>query len=191
MVFMSEVRVLTTGEAAKYCGVNFRTIIRWIERGRLKAYKLPGRGDHRIREDDFVVFLKENDFPIPEEFEAQSSRVLVVEDSKEMASAIARVLRREGMDVAIAHDGFSAGAMMSSHKPRMITLDLKMPGLDGFGVLEFIRNNSEYKSIKVLVISAEPPAALERALVEGANAVMEKPFDNIELVEKIQELLSN
>ncbi|MCE2027569.1 response regulator [Sessilibacter corallicola] len=188
---MSEVRVLTTGEAAKYCGVNFRTIIRWIERGRLKAYKLPGRGDHRIREDDFVVFLKENDFPIPEEFEAQSSRVLVVEDSKEMASAIARVLRREGMDVAIAHDGFSAGAMMSSHKPRMITLDLKMPGLDGFGVLEFIRNNSEYKSIKVLVISAEPPAALERALVEGASAVMEKPFDNIELVEKIQELLSN
>lgn len=186
---MSEVRVLTTGEAAKYCGVNFRTIIRWIERGRMKAYKLPGRGDHRIREDDFVTFLKENDFPIPEEFQNTSTRVLVVEDSQEMASAIARVLRREGLDVAIANDGFSAGAMMSTHKPLMITLDLKMPGLDGFGVLEFIRNNDEYKNIKVLVISAETSDVLERALANGASAVIEKPFDNRDLIAKVQELL--
>ena len=35
--------VLTTGEAARYCDVNFRTVIRWIEKGYLKAYKLPGR----------------------------------------------------------------------------------------------------------------------------------------------------
>ncbi len=40
--------VLTTGEAARICGVNFRTVLRWIDRGLLPAYKLPGRGDRRV-----------------------------------------------------------------------------------------------------------------------------------------------
>ena len=53
---MTDKNTLTTGEAAKYCGVNFRTVIRCIERGHLKAYKLPGRGDNRIPVKDCVRF---------------------------------------------------------------------------------------------------------------------------------------
>ncbi len=186
---MAEVRVLTTGEAAKYCGVNFRTIIRWIERGRLKAYKLPGRGDHRIRQEDFVTFLRDNELPIPPEFDAGPGKVLVVEDNKEMAAAIGRVLSREGYAVETAHDGFAAGSLLSTVSPAVITLDLKMPGLDGFGVLEFIRNRDEYKDLKVLVVSAESEAGLERALEMGANAILRKPFQNAELLAAVKSLL--
>jgi excisionase family DNA binding protein len=53
---VTDKQALTTGEAAKYCGVNFRTVIRWIERGHLDAYKLPGRGDNRIPVDTFVDY---------------------------------------------------------------------------------------------------------------------------------------
>lgn len=57
---------LTSGEVAKYCGVNIRTVLRWIERGELQAFKLPGkRGDNRIEIDAFVSFLKINNLPIP------------------------------------------------------------------------------------------------------------------------------
>ncbi|MDO6805884.1 helix-turn-helix domain-containing protein, partial [Wenyingzhuangia sp. 1_MG-2023] len=56
-------QVLTTGEVAKYCGVNFRTVIRWIERGHLEAYKLPGRGDNRVPVAGFVRFLQSNEMP--------------------------------------------------------------------------------------------------------------------------------
>ena len=42
--------ILTTGDIAKYCNVNFRTVVRWVERGLLKSHKLPGRGDNRIQE---------------------------------------------------------------------------------------------------------------------------------------------
>ena len=56
---MSMQRVLTTGEVARFCGVNFRTVLRWIERGQLVAYRLPGRGDHRIKMDDFLAFMAE------------------------------------------------------------------------------------------------------------------------------------
>ena len=64
---MRDKQALTTGEVAKYCGVNFRTVIRWIERGHLEAYKLPGRGDNRIPVDSFVNFLKGNNMPVPDD----------------------------------------------------------------------------------------------------------------------------
>ncbi len=129
---MAETDVLTTGEAAKFCGVNFRTIIRWIERGRLKAYKLPGRGDHRIVVKDFVLFLQENSMPVPAELAGVNKTVLIIEDQPEMASAIRRVLMRNGFEVDIARDGFSAGSILARKKPGLVTLDLKMPGMDVF-----------------------------------------------------------
>lgn len=66
---MLERQVLTTGEIAKYCGVNSRTVIRWIERGHLRAYHLPGRGDSRVEVQDFLDFLRRHQMPVPEEFQ--------------------------------------------------------------------------------------------------------------------------
>lgn len=186
---MSEMKVLTTGEAAKYCGVTFRTIIRWIERGRLKAYKLPGRGDHRIKAEDFVCFLRENEMPIPKELENGNRIILVIEDQPEMASAIRRVLTRAGYTVEVASDGFIAGALLSRITPSLITLDLKMPGIDGYQVLTYIREHEEHALAKVLVISAEPPEGLEKAKKAGANDILAKPFENGELLEKVEQLI--
>ena len=65
---MNDKRILTTGEIANYCGVNFRTVIRWIQRGQLRAYQLPGRGDNRVEVHNFIAFLRENNIPIPRDF---------------------------------------------------------------------------------------------------------------------------
>ncbi len=186
---MTEMKVLTTGEAARHCGVTFRTVIRWIERGRLKAYKLPGRGDHRIRADDFVIFLRENSMPVPDEFGSGNRMILVVEDQPEMAAAIRRVLTRANYEVAVARDGFEAGTLLARHRPSLVTLDLKMPGVDGLQVLTYIREHSEHADTRVLVISAETTEGLERALIAGANDVLQKPFENTELLKKIEQLI--
>lgn len=188
-ISMTDIQVLTTGEAAKYCGVNFRTVIRWIERGRLKAYKLPGRGDHRIKAEDFVHFLRENRMPVPEELADHNRTVLVIEDQPEMAAAIRRVLKRAGYEVELARDGFVAGTLLSRCKPALITLDLKMPGIDGYQVLNYIREHEEHAQAKVLVISAETREGLERALQEGADDVLPKPFDNSELLDKVKAMV--
>jgi excisionase family DNA binding protein len=190
---MSEVKVLTTGEAAKYCGVNFRTIIRWIERGELEAYKLPGRGDHRIQVADFVAFLQKNKMPVPDSLQSattDNNLVLVIEDQPEMAAALRRVLMRHGFEVEVAKDGFHAGTLLSSLKPVLVTLDLKMPGMDGYQVLEFIRNHKDHADTKVLVISAENQEGLDRARALGANAVLPKPFDNDVLIQNVEALLA-
>lgn len=186
---MSEIQVLTTGEAAKYCGVNFRTVIRWIEKGRLKAYKLPGRGDHRIQTQDFVLFLRENQMPVPAELMGANNRILVIEDQPEMAAAIKRTLKRAGYDVEVAKDGFVAGTLLLRHNPALVTLDLKMPGIDGYQVLTFIREQEDHSQVKVLVVSAETREGLNRALAAGADDILPKPFDNGELLAKVSGLI--
>jgi two-component system, OmpR family, response regulator VicR len=208
-------RVLTTGEVADYCGVNFRTVIRWIKRGQLDAYQLPGRGDNRIEVDDFIDFLITHKMPVPDELQSvlankestptpsekeqriksgdtvdikpqEKLRVLIVDDDLSSARAIERTLERAGFETEIAMDGFSAGALMQMFAPSVMTLDLMMPGLGGFEVLKFMREDSS--DIRILVISGMPAPQLEKALDEGADDTMAKPYDSKVLVDKVSQL---
>ncbi|MDQ7015812.1 MAG: response regulator [Gammaproteobacteria bacterium] len=183
-------RALTTGEVAKYCGVHFRTVIRWVERGYIKAYKLPGRGDHRILVEDFIEFLKSNDMPVPEAFQSNRRRVLVVEDDPVTASIIEKLLKNSGFATAIASDGFLAGAMLGVFTPAVMTLDLSMPGLNGLDVLQHIKKESTLSRLKVLVVTAATDDdEIQKALDAGANDVISKPFDHKLLVEKVKQLV--
>ena len=182
-------RILTTGDIAELCGVNFRTVIRWIQRGHMKAFQLPGRGDNRILMKDFLEFLRENNMPVPEELEGTSEpRVLIVEDDKRMAQSIQRALKRKGFETMISLDGFMAGVVASTFKPVVMTLDLKMPSLGGLDILKAIRKNPDLAGIKVLVVSAMPQEELDQARAAGADDVLEKPFANNDLVAKVAQL---
>ncbi len=181
-------RILTTGDIAEMCGVNFRTVIRWIQRGHLRAFQLPGRGDNRVTARDFLDFLRENNMPIPEELEPSEPRVLIVEDDKRMAQSMKRVLARRGFQTMIALEGFLAGALAMTFRPVVMTLDLKMPGLGGLEVLTGIRGNPELAGIKILVVSAMPQDQLDAALAAGADDVLEKPFANADLAAKVARL---
>ena len=77
----SMIKTYTTGEIAALCDVNLRTVIRWIDRGALKGFKLPGRGNNRVREEDFIAFLHEHEMPVPPELQKKISRhILIVDD---------------------------------------------------------------------------------------------------------------
>lgn len=181
--------VLTSSEAARLCGVSFRTVIRWIERGQLQAYKLPGRGDHRITMAELRRFMHANAIPEPTEMQLDMPRrVLIAEDDANMARAIARTLKQDGFETAIAADGFQAGLLLHSYKPGVMTLDIRMPGLDGFGVLGFLRENPLPFPCKVLMVSGETPAVLHAALTRGANGVLAKPFSNEDLLAAVHAL---
>lgn len=180
----------TTGEVAAFCGVNFRTIIRWVEKGYLDAYQLPGRGDKRIPRDSLIKFLGENSMPIPEALQSNSNRVLVVEDMPEMAEAISRVLTRAGFITKIAKNGFEAGELLRSFNPALMTLDIRMPGLSGFDVLRYTKSQEDFKHLKIIVVSAQRAAELEKAVEEGADLAIGKPYDNKELVNAVKRLIS-
>lgn len=183
--------MLTTGEAAQFCGVSFRTVSRWVERGLLNAFELPGRGDKRIEVEEFVRFLLQNGMPIPKEFQDTNNFALVVDDDVPMANSMARVLRRAGIETFIAHDGFSAGALLEQRHPQLLVLDLNMPGLGGSDVLHFVRNSPRLAGIKVLVVSGMPKHELEKARDAGADDILEKPFSGIALRERAFRLLGS
>ncbi|MBL1260554.1 MAG: response regulator [Thiotrichaceae bacterium] len=189
-------RVMTTGEVAKYCGVSFRTVIRWIERGHLNAYKLPGRGDNRVQMADFMLFLKQNKMPVPDELKhieavgVAAKRVLIVEDDDIMACAIEFLLEQAGYETKIAVDGFQAGAMLGTFKPDVMTLDMMLPGMSGVEVLTFIRGMSEFNELGILVVSGSVRDEHDRYMAAGASDVLAKPFENITLVDKVESLLA-
>ena len=184
-------KTLTSGEIASYCDVNLRTVIRWIESGKLKGFKLPGRGNNRVLVEDFVEFLERHDMPIPDALRGvASSSILIVDDEMPVAKSIQRVARRAGFDSYIATGGFQAGIMLSQYEPKVMTLDLSMPGMDGYSVIEFTRDQSKYKDLKIVVISALDDISLERALEIGADATLQKPFSNHDLTSTLEQFMS-
>lgn len=180
--------VLTTSEAAKLCGVSFRTVIRWAERGELQAYRLPGRGDYRVPMEELRRFMRDHGMPDPAVSLAAPRRALIADDEPNMAKAIARVLNGAGFETMIAGDGFVAGSLLQSFKPGLLTLDLRMPNLDGFGVLDYLHRSPPPFSLKVLVISAEASERLAAARAHGADEVLAKPFANEELLAAVERL---
>jgi excisionase family DNA binding protein len=184
-------KTLTSGEIATYCDVNLRTVIRWIESGKLKGFKLPGRGNNRVLVEDFIEFLERHEMPIPDALKGTViPSILIVDDELPVAKSIQRVARRAGFDSYIATGGFQAGIMLSQYEPKVMTLDLSMPGMDGYSVIDFTRDQEKYKSLKIVVISALDEASLERALEIGADATLQKPFSNHDLTMVLEQFMS-
>ncbi|WP_420598225.1 response regulator [Neptuniibacter sp.] len=183
-------KTYTTGDIAQMCDVNQRTVIRWIDRGELQGFKLPGRGNNRVTEESLVSFLQQHDFPLPEGLILFSAKpVLIVDDDSAITKAIQRVLRGAGYKTVIALDGFEAGSELVRNKPLLMTLDLKMPGMDGFEVIKQIRNKADISHTKILVISSVEEILLNKALDIGADDFISKPFTNSELLEKVEQLI--
>lgn len=196
-------KVLTTGEVAKHCGVHFRTVIRWIDKGKLNAFKLPGRGDNRIKAEDFVVFLQDNDMPVPDEYcdllqvESETEtraeiagevlqdnakrvivKVMILEDQQEMAKLLELIVSRAGeIETCIVLDGFQAGVMLAEFRPNIVILDLNMPGIDGISILTHLKGHEQYQRIKIAVVSGADEERLEQAKQLGADLILRKPFD--------------
>lgn len=185
-------KTYTSGDIAKICGVSLRTVIRWIEKGELKGFKLPGRGNNRVSEDNLINFLKAHEIPLPEELvKPGENLILIVDDEPAAARAIQRVLRGAGYETKIAANGFEAGALLTQFKPAVMTLDLNMPGLNGEDVIGYVRKDESLISTGILVISGASEAQLEKALKQGADCYLAKPYANSDLLKKIEQLMES
>ncbi len=184
-------KAYTTGEIAEFCGVTLRTVIRWIENGHLKGYKLPGRGNNRVLPHDLLQFLQQQNMPIPEELTQQPKehKVLIVDDDEHMARALQRLVARMKFSSEIALDGFEAGHRLHSFAPSLLLLDLQMPKIDGFKIIEKLRSTPQFERLKILVVSGADKSLLEQAVELGANAYISKPFTNKQLQKTIDQLM--
>ncbi len=184
-------RVFTTFQAADYCQVSPFTIRNWVESGRLPAYKTPG-GHRRILRQDMDEFLRRHGMPRTEEPGPSASRVLVVDDDETVTEFVGRMVKQvdNRVDVAVASDGFEAGALVTSFRPGVVLLDLKMPGFDGFQVCRRIKGDASMAGATVIGItgyySPEYDAKFKSC---GGWRLLKKPLDVEGLKGAIEEAL--
>jgi DNA-binding response OmpR family regulator len=116
-----------------------------------------------------------------------TSRILVVEDERTIAEAVAARLRAEGFKVEQAHDGLAAVERAAQWSPDLLVLDVMLPGLDGH---EVCRRVQATRPVPVLMLTArDDETDVLVGLGIGADDYMTKPFSMRELVARIRVLL--
>jgi DNA-binding response OmpR family regulator len=112
-------------------------------------------------------------------------RILVVDDHPRVLAFVAIDLKLRGFDVITATSGEEALRKTKTEKPDIILLDILMPGMSGFEVLEKLRPGTD---TPVIAFSASPENQ-DPAIRAGANMFIHKPFDPDEMARKIGELV--
>jgi len=120
--------------------------------------------------------------------EAQSERktILVVDDEPEMAAVISGYLRQEGYDTITATSGAEALKFAALERPFAVTLDIIMPDMDGWEVLQGLKKNPETKDIPVIIVSISEDQETGFAL--GAIGYVTKPVSKKLLVSEIRKI---
>lgn len=156
--------VFSTHSAAKFCRVTPMTIIRWIEEGRIRAYKTPG-GHRRIMRVDLEDFCRSNKIPMQwaDRIDAGGPRrILIVDDDPAVVEAILDAIFDEdnptnddGYKVEHTDNAFDAGRLLVSMRPHVMFLDTTLPGLDLKRVVQSIRKDPSLQHIRLVGIGSD------------------------------------
>jgi chemosensory pili system protein ChpA (sensor histidine kinase/response regulator) len=128
---------------------------------------------------------------VPQTREAsRAPLVMVVDDSITMRKVTSRVLDNHSIEVMTAQDGVDAIEQLHDHVPDLMLLDIEMPRMDGYELLEHVRADSRLRHVPVVMITSRAGQKHRRkARQAGANAYLTKPYQEAELVEKVSEML--
>jgi excisionase family DNA binding protein len=206
---------MSLGTIAKLCNVSRTTVYRWIVNGHLKAYSLPS-GHFRVRQEDLDEFRAS--FRIPDEVLTEREeqvrritvghellaaagpidaehpmRVLIADDHEDMVLVLRKVVERYLPDAEIFEsvNGVDTCVSVGTVKPHLLLLDIMMPGMDGFAVLQELLRRPELAQSKVVIVSAYEPFDRVReigALNPQVAASVPKPISVQELGEKLQQI---
>ncbi|MDC9725300.1 MAG: response regulator, partial [Gammaproteobacteria bacterium] len=144
--------------------------------------------DLTANDDDDV----EEDSTTPPKDHDRAPIAMVVDDSITMRKVSSNLLKRHGFDVITAKDGIDAVAQLNEQEPDIILLDVEMPRMDGFEFATLVRNSEQYSKLPIIMITSRT-GEKHRARAEniGVNAYLGKPYQELDLVEKMQELLGS
>src|ERR1051326_6912430 len=119
-------------------------------------------------------------------------RVLVVDDDPAMLTLATNRLQTESVQVLTADNGAEGLHMAREHRPDVVVLDLMMPKMHGYTLIQEIRNNADLGHVKIMVTSAKTyPSDIERTRRLGADRYLAKPYDLQDFWNTIAELLED
>lgn len=119
-----------------------------------------------------------------------AKKILIVDDDPSIVMTLEYILKKENFEVFIARNGEEALDIAEETIPDVILLDIVMPKVDGYQVLQFLKESPKLEDIKVMFLSEKNKASdIELGLQLGANKYITKPFSTKKLVSEVYDLL--
>jgi DNA-binding response OmpR family regulator len=119
----------------------------------------------------------------------KNRKILVIEDDNDIRVMLSFILG-EDYDVVLCQDGRSGISSALVEKPDLILLDIYMAGMSGLEVCRIVRGTTDISSIPIILLTAGAMKdEVAEALANGADDIVFKPFDTVELMQKIEKLL--
>jgi len=181
----------TTGEVANLSHVTINAVKKWINSGKLQAFRTPG-GHFRITRDDFKDFVSRYRLQIKDEVFPERKKILIADDVPEVLEFLRAALEnREGhsYEIDVAVDGYEALIKVGDFKPDLLILDIKMPRIDGLEVCRHLRSDTSTHDIKILAITAYAREEKDNIIKAGADYCLPKPLGMVQLHEWVDKLL--
>ena len=123
---------------------------------------------------------------------SDNPKILVVDDDEHILRSLSQYLELEDFNVVSASSGPEALTLFAQEKPDLLVLDVMMPGMDGFQVLETLRKDPETAGVPVLMLTArDQHNDILKGYQMGATSYLVKPFNLDELVEAIREVFAS
>src|ERR671914_2239712 len=182
---------LTLGQAAKHLGVAQSTIRKWSDSGRVPAFYTPG-GHRRYRRADLDAFLAQSGGTAPPARTGNGGprTILIVDDDARLREFVRVNLEMEGYTVREAGSAEEGLAALEAEPPDLILLDVMMPQVDGWEMLQRVRERHGVDSIQVIMFSGQvEDDGADQAQAGGAQAFVGKPFNPQDLVVRAKDLL--
>lgn len=187
-------KIFTTFDVARICGVSPSSVIHWINRGQLSAYRTPGR-HRRVQTSELLGFLKKFGMPVPRELTgapAERKKVLIVDDDPQVANMLRKAFskRDELFEPRAINDGIEALVLIGKWVPDLVVLDAVMPVVDGLKVCASLKSDPHTRHIRIIAITGKKiPDSSRQFLQKNTDAFFTKPFNVIELVDTAAKLL--
>lgn len=192
--FTSKIAFCTTREAAQQLGVSLRTAQLWVESGLLEAWKTEG-GHRRISRASVEKLLADKgpEFIAAAESEGGQLRVLVVEDDNALLKLYR--LRLESwclpLSLSLASNGYEALMRIGRERPDLMILDLNLPGIDGFRMLQTLACSPFREGMEIVVVTGlSEDAIADRGGLPGGVKLLPKPVPFDCLRESVEHLLA-
>ena len=179
---------LSTLQAARLLGMAVRSVQLMVDRGELAAWKTPG-GHRRISRDSLTRLLQARAAPVAAAATATAARVpalpalavaeaplvLLIEDSKHFQNLVALLLREQfpTLRLAVADDGIVGLAMAGQLCPRVLIVDILLPGIDGATLITSLRSHPQFARSRLIVVTSLDAEQLRpyRFALEGVPIV--------------------